>query len=584
MKKTRLISILLSVMMLIILVACNTGKVTVTLDPNGGNIDATTIIIRKGKTTNLQAPTKESKQFIGWFYSDGTKVNDNDTFTTDVTIYAKWDKYDIKFLNDDESTFELLEENVDAKIVFPSTNPKKDPDQENCYTFTKWDIDQETTITSDLVINPVFESEPILWAKTAQGVNPLKKTMYKLAYIYKDSLFAKESSVFNKDLALFAFGASLSTDNASTTSSFYSSTGFDDIYVSSSYSTTPTSSSIAYTFAHKKIKDSDVVCVTIRGKNYRLEWENNFVVGDQGNHAGFDAAAKIVYDDLTNYLANYATSTSLKVLITGYSRGGAVANTLAHQILSKAVPLDPLASFSSVEPQLLSQRPILSSNLYVYTFEAPTCINASDAQCYNNVFNIINSADIITLVPPTQYGLKRCGIDIDIYSSSVDSLLSKNGSLSKLPTFVSKQGLYANDIEFANYIITTLTSYSGANNLSTREDYYNNYQESLSYVFGLFMSAGDAGLASSLAYFSPNDAPSIMTAEGMYNHLSNLFKSMRVNYDDDKLKDAASDLVNLLSGPVLPLAMNVKDADNLKRMLTMHDPQVTYSLLVEYEK
>ena len=74
----------------------NAGDVTyhtVTFNPNGGDVDPTTIqVIEGGKIKNLPTATRDGMNFRGWFteINGGTQVTSNTKITEDVTLYAHW--------------------------------------------------------------------------------------------------------------------------------------------------------------------------------------------------------------------------------------------------------------------------------------------------------------------------------------------------------------------------------------------------------------------------------------------------------------------------------------------------------------
>lgn len=569
MKKTLLI--IISLFIIIFLCCCGKIPIEVKFDANGGQTSSTNLYLKEGEDVSLPLATKEGKEFIGWFDIDGNQVTTTSSITNNLTLYAKWDSYDITYYSDGKF-YKKITVNHDTKIVYPDANPKKNPDEKHAYKFDGWDVDEDKIINSDLTVNAIWLAEDIMWAKIP-GTNPISRPMFRLSYIYKDSLFDQSTSTFNKDLALFAFGAANNTDDVTTISSFYSSLSFDDIYISQTYSQTPTTSSIAYCFAHKQVKDSDVICVTVRGQNYKLEWVNNFMVGEAGDHTGFADSASLVKADLDQYLSKYMASTDLKVLITGYSRGGGVANNLAHKYLS-------------------SQNSLLNeTNLYVYTFEAPASIAISNNINYPNVFNLINSADIVCYVPPMKYGLVRCGIDIELYDNNLDAIARENGYLAKLPSFEAKAGSYANDVAFAKYVIDTLTNYNGqaSSSLNNRDLYYTNYQESICYLLSIMIQMKKETtqrIINDLQTRSKVELAGLLTGNGLYNYLSSFIKSDGVSYNDTSLSNACNNISKLISGPGYSLITDLAGSNNLNRMLAMHDFEITYSLLVnlEYEK
>ena len=566
MKKTYLI--LMIFIITLMLASCGPLPISVKFDANGGVASSTNLELKEGSEVGLPTATKDNKTFLGWFDLDGNEVTSTTTITNNITLYAKWDSYDVTYLSNDE-LYQVVSVSHDEKIIFPKTNPKDSFDATHQYTFEGWDIDKDTIVTKDLTVNAIWNSEDIMWAKVKAGVDPIKRTMFRLSYIYKDSLFDVEPDTFSKDLALFAFGAANSTEDGTTISSFYSSLEFDNIHLSESYSHTPTTSSIGYCFAHKQVKGSDVICVVIRGEDYQLEWVNNFLVGQSGDHQGFSESASIVKEDLKDYLSTYSSS-NVKLLITGYSRGGGVANNLAHQILSS----------DNYLPE--------NAKMYTYTFEAPASVQMANGIDYPNVFNLVNSADIVCYVPPIRFGLKRCGIDIELYSANLDNALLTSGYITKLPSFVPKAGSYTHDIAFTNYIIDTLTNYNGdvSASINTRQLYYDNYQESICYLMGLMLKMDKSVITTSqndLSSRSKVELAALLTANGLYSYLSNMLNSNGVSYDVPKLSSACQTLSKLINGPAMPLITNLAGSNNLSRMLTMHMFEVTYSLLVNLE-
>ena len=566
MKKTYLILMIFIVTLM--LASCGPLPISVKFDANGGVASSTNLELKEGSEVGLPTATKDNKTFLGWFDQDGNEVTSTTTITNNITLYAKWDSYDVTYLNNGE-LYQIVNVAHDEKIIFPKTNPKDSFDANHQYTFAGWDIDKDTIVTKDLTVNAIWNSEDIMWAKVKAGVDPIKKTMFRLSYIYKDSLFDAEPNTFSKDLALFAFGAASSTEDGTTISAFYSSLEFDNIYLSESYSHEPTISSIAYCFAHKEVKGSNIICVAIRGEHYHQEWVNNFLLGLNGDHQGFSESAKAIKDDLLNYLQNYSSS-DIKLLITGYSRGGGVANNLAHQILSSDNYLPA------------------NAKMYTYTFEAPASVDIANMQGCPNVFNLVNSADIVCRIPPLNYGLVRCGNDIELYDTNLTQIVRANGYIASIPSFTEKAGSYTSDLEFANYVINTLTTYSGdnASSLNNRGLYYNNYQDVFCYIMNLMVKLGRSKVLSiknEITSKSKLELAGLLTASGLYNYLSNILKTNGVSYDESELTSACQKLSKLLSGPALPIITNLVGNKNLDRMLTMHEFEITYSLLVNLE-
>lgn len=149
-------------------------------------------------------------------------------------------------------------------------------------------------------------------------------------------------------------------------------------------------------------EEKHIVCVVIRGTNGTLkEWQSNFDIGttadfaaysewkNSSNHMGFDITA----NRLNIYLARYLSTHDLAyenyaLWITGHSRGGALANIMA------ATRVDS------------------GAEVFAYTFASPNTTqkeNADTAAEYKCIHNIVNSDDLITEIPLTEWGFCRYG-------------------------------------------------------------------------------------------------------------------------------------------------------------------------------
>ena len=162
---------------------------------------------------------------------------------------------------------------------------------------------------------------------------------------------------------------------------------------------------------HKKMIyngiEREVIIVSVRGTNEtNAEWSSNFDVGadtkeyysimgsshpdwkNKSNHKGFDVAANRVYDKLTSYIKSYVDSDAqTSILLTGHSRGAAIANILGQMFTDKT-----------------------SYKTYAYTFAAPNTTTAKNASSYKNIFNVKNKDDIIPSLPLSEWGFTNYGV------------------------------------------------------------------------------------------------------------------------------------------------------------------------------
>ena len=139
---------------------------------------------------------------------------------------------------------------------------------------------------------------------------------------------------------------------------------------------------VAYTFAHHAVEN--VVAVIIRGtQGSALEWAGNFTAG------GFHIAMGLVWRKLSAYIGSRSSidRSSLRIWITGHSRGAAVAYLMGYSLTS------PLGGRYRQE------------DVFVYTFAGPR-VSLARGIPRKNIFNFINADDPLAAVIP---GMQKPG-------------------------------------------------------------------------------------------------------------------------------------------------------------------------------
>ncbi len=121
------------------------------------------------------------------------------------------------------------------------------------------------------------------------------------------------------------------------------------------------------------------------------EWPLNLDLMPSGDYdlpyaENFMLAAQAVLSDQAAYLDGLSSPI---FLVTGFSRGAAVANILG---------------------ALLTDR-YGADSVYAYTFATPRTVRG-ERPAYDNIFNVINPADLITFLPLPQWGFARYGTDL----------------------------------------------------------------------------------------------------------------------------------------------------------------------------
>lgn len=226
---------------------------------------------------------------------------------------------------------------------------------------------------------------------------------YTWNYEFTDDFFFLPSDTYHHSFAQTSIGLAFSAirdtsrpDNqGNCLVSFLQDAGFEEIDVSA-YASNPTEDSIAFGIGRKVLNDVTVIALAVCGGNYSAEWANNFKIGDDVLPEGFGKSAQKVLAGLNTYLEKHPAEGALKIWITGYSRGAAVANITAASCTDSG-------KFQDV---------------YAYTFATPRTTRQPGE--YPNIFNIIRKNDPITKVPLVDWGYQRYGVDMLIVSSETD--------------------------------------------------------------------------------------------------------------------------------------------------------------------
>ena len=115
------------------------------------------------------------------------------------------------------------------------------------------------------------------------------------------------------------------------------------------------------------------------------EWVNRL------NVKGLDVTANRTVAAIKDYIAGTASGGELILWISGFGRGGGIANIVG---------------------AYFEKSPFVTP--FTYTFASPNTTTSSEADTYLTVFNIINSDDMNTLIPPAAWGFTRFGRDMSI--------------------------------------------------------------------------------------------------------------------------------------------------------------------------
>jgi len=212
---------------------------------------------------------------------------------------------------------------------------------------------------------------------------PTNKTykFYNREYKHNLDYFAKngDSSKYDPELANLLAALSAAAYDEETIKNAYKELGFDDCETFNYDGVTL--GKVAYSLAFKKSDNSDeTIClVTVRGTVNNSEWFGNANISTtNGKHDGFLNATNQIYDNVQNYIDSNNITGDVKYFVTGHSRGAAVGNLLSVGLMENGVA---------------------SSNVYNYNYACPDVATHAVFPDYNNIFNVCNTADIVSHVP-----------------------------------------------------------------------------------------------------------------------------------------------------------------------------------------
>lgn len=291
---------------------------------------------------------------------------------------------------------------------------------------------------------------------------------------------------------------------------------------------------IGYAIGSKAAKDSlgdyTLIAVAVRGGGYGNEWGSNFEMGPGSRHAGFEKSAKQVTDGIFDYMENNVSG-RVKIWITGFSRGAAVANAAAHT-LNKFLPHKVMFA--------------TQKDIFAYTFESPYTYTtlAEDLEVFEddrNIFNIINPTDIVTQIPPVEWGYKRYGYDIYLpeEASTLDTDFDKlkTAEVKELTNIFTAANIENPETEAETYS-STIENQGSANakfvsDLAATFESHENYAENCEQqMCELIISAfGENG--SLLNLLLNNPFPD--STEVILGYAANLFTALNAHYPELEL-------------------------------------------------
>lgn len=218
---------------------------------------------------------------------------------------------------------------------------------------------------------------------------------------WHDNIFWWNSTGFyNHSISKIAMALSASAYNENHIKNALNKLYFEDVklFNYSQMNDSGAPDTVAYSFSHTTLNIEgglkyNLIAVVVRGTPGDKEWYSNFNISSSNggkyndvDHVGFKLAADKLYDNLEEYIYNHDELSSIeenKILITGHSRGAAVANLVSAELTK-------------------TQKYAIQNNIYGYTFATPNVTTRKEAKTktsFENIFNLVNAEDFVPYIP-----------------------------------------------------------------------------------------------------------------------------------------------------------------------------------------
>lgn len=230
------------------------------------------------------------------------------------------------------------------------------------------------TISGESAQEYIFPDFEPIWGKVAFPGEYNKEKDILVDYAYSDGYFDHDASIYNPSLSTMSLCLELSAwasyetdvweEKSRNAKKLLDELGFVGFAQNEFWSSSPSTESIGVVAAHKVLEDSTLIALPVRGGKYYNEWGSNVALGISGAHTGFSQGRDNVIRFLEDYIVDHNITGRVKIWLTGYSRGGAVANLVGGYLNENGLPNGATLAFE---------------DLYCYVFEPPQGILAEMA-------------------------------------------------------------------------------------------------------------------------------------------------------------------------------------------------------------
>ena len=210
-----------------------------------------------------------------------------------------------------------------------------------------------------------------------------------------------DSSTYSPILANMLAALSVAVYNETDIKNAYDSLGFEKSFGLYDYDVDFNPNRCGYSMSFKKSDyNDDWIClISVRGSSNFSDWVGNFniIAIENEKHIGFAYPANNIYNNIQSWLDINNISGNVKYVITGHSRGAAVANLLSVKLMENGVSAD---------------------DVYNYNFACPDVACKIVFPIYTNIFNLCNREDIVPFVPGLLSPLTTSGTSWNKYGQT----------------------------------------------------------------------------------------------------------------------------------------------------------------------
>ena len=323
-------------------------------------------------------------------------------------------------------------------------------------------------------------------------------------FVYHDDCFARSSFLGCKHLEVLSIQAAASSisyygstedpdeisvaDNAYNIIDLLTKMEFEDVETNTYYTTEKQENSMGVAVGHKTIvqeeNDYTLLAIVPRSAGYKQEWVGNFTVGSEDIHEGFKAARDEILRFVKKYITEHQIEGSLKVWISGYSRGAAVSDLLGGffagggiEYFGESVSITPedVYCYTIGTPKNIKNGASKNEELSVsgnreepeyandtpgeeYRYTKGGIVSIGD-DIYGGLHNLISPLDSFPLLPLEEWGFTRYGNTINPNEglTSEEDMLEELQSISPyLYAAYTEEGL-RKPFKMKTFDITTLS-------------------------------------------------------------------------------------------------------------------------------